>query len=162
MNDAEDTNETEETQRPEVNEAPAKRPLVKGALGIAMSRAGGDSIGSMKGIQRKRATFVVDCGSCEPGMFDEDFELTLQSLDSATELRAAAKSKGDPSTLALWMAYHSLYAVNGVPIDETIGERGFLWEALGGCRHLAMGVFAKSLMPDSAAAGKALRGIRFE
>lgn len=160
MNDPEDTNDVEDMKL-EIEVTP-KRPLNRGALASAMQRAGGDSIGSMRGIQRRRATCVIDCGSCEPGMFDEDFELTLQSLDSATELRAAAKAKGDASQLALWMTYFALHAVNGVVIDESLGERGFLWEALGGARQLAMGVFAKSLMPDSVAAGKALRGIRFE
>ena len=140
-----------------------KKPLARGLLKTIASRTGGDTIGSMKGVPRRRVTFPMPAESCAPGLFDDDFEITVESLSSRVELEAAKKAKADPASISMWFAYYSIVAVNGEPLDDGAGERDLFWEALGTSgRQIVMGVFAQTCMGDLASMGKAMAGVRIE
>ncbi len=142
-------------------EAPKKRRLDPGALKSAMSRTGGDSLASSKGMPRRQATFPVLASECSPGIFDEDFELTIQSLTSHIELDASRKARGDSNVLGTLFARASIHALNGQVLDVNEGELDWLWEALGsGGRQLVMGMFAKTCTVSDEAQKNALSGLR--
>ena len=147
---------------PEV-ETPKKRRLDPGALKSAMSRTGGDSLASSKSMPRRQATFPVLASECAPGIFDEDFELTIRSLPSHIELEQSRKARGDSNVLGILFSRASLHALNGQVIDVNEGELDWLWEALGpGGRQLVMGMFAKTCTASEEAQKNALSGLRLD
>src|SRR5690606_17546735 len=112
-------------------------------------------------MPRRLVTFVMDAGACVPGLFDEDFEITLGGLTAEMELEAAQAARGQVASLAFHYARLSLYAVNGKPLDASKLEPDWLWQALGtGGRQIVAGMFAEACMPDEAAQGKARRSLR--
>lgn len=112
-------------------------------------------------VPRRSVTFLVDHSVCAPGVFPEDFELTLLALSPADELAAARESKGDVLTMATGMARRSLHAVNGQLIDRGVGMDEWLWENLGsGGRQLATAMFAWIGTPGEDAMGKAQASLR--
>lgn len=122
------------------------------------SAASAGGMGAARPLPRRFATFTIDASVCVPGVFAEDFDLTLGSLTPELELQAAAKSGGDPVGMAFHMARLAMVAVNGEPIGP--GADDFLWSALGtGGRQLVTGMFAK-LTGDEGAQGKALATLR--
>jgi hypothetical protein len=134
----------------------------KGLLAATMQRTTSESLSGAKGLPKRRMTFTMPADACSPGVFTEDFDITLEGLTSAVELAAARKSKGDPTSLAFWFAYYGLAAVNGDAINDAEGERDWLWEALGPARQIVMGMFAKGCMADAESQGKALETVRVE
>lgn len=131
------------------------------ALKQAMSRTGGASIGQFRAMPNRSITFDMDHTVCRPDLFQDDFEITLLGLDPDMELKAASKAKGDPTQLVNWYGYFSLAKVNGAEIDDSIGERDWLWHALGtGGRQLVAGMFATYFGAGQEAQGKALSSVR--
>lgn len=119
----------------------------------------GTSLATARPLPRRRVSFFVDHTVCAPGVFAEDFELTLASLTPADELRAIAEAKGDSISMAFTMARHAMEAVNGSPIPPGVDE--WLWSALDvGGRQLVTGMFAELTGTASGAAGKARRTLR--
>lgn len=134
-----------------------------GALSRAMAKTATDNMASAgRGMPRRRVTITIPAAECAPGLFDEDFELTLESLTSKVELDAARRSRGDSTSIAFWFAYYSMAAVNGVPLNDAEGEREWLWEALGPARQIVLGAYAKGCVADADSQGKALQTIRVE
>ena len=126
---------------------------LKKAYAQGTSEGGGRNFSKMP---RKKISFTVDHSLCMPDVFESDFEITLQSLTSRAEMKAARDSKGDPTAMAFLMAKASIVAVDGEAVDETNGEDEFLWEALDqGGRQLVVSMFAKVGTPDDDSAGKA-------
>jgi len=98
----------------------------------------------------------MDHTVCVPGIFDEDFEITLGALTPRLELDASKQSKGDPTTMAFVMAKLSIMEVNGEPVSGGRGQSEFLWEALDqGGRQILVAMFSKIGAPDEDALGKA-------
>ena len=116
----------------------------------------------VKGMPKRRVTFVVEVSTCNPDIFAEDFELTIEALSSETELRACRKAAGDPTSLAMMFAFYSMHSVNGDPLNDAEGEREYLWEALGPARQIVMGIYARSCMVDGDSQGKALSSLRVD
>lgn len=126
---------------------------LKRAYEKATSESGGKGL---SGLPSKKITFVIDHNACRPGVFDADFKVTLESLNSNQELAAAKESKGDSTAMAFIMAKKSMSHVDGVKIDSAVGEDEFLWEALDQSgRMLVVSMFAKVGTPDDESAGKA-------
>ncbi len=111
-------------------------------------------------MPRRTLTFIVDHTLCVPGIFEEDFELTLGALTPRLEIEASKAAKGDPTTMAFGMARLSIMAVNGERVSSAKGENDFLWQALDqGGRQLVVAMFAK-MSPDEEAVGKAEASLR--
>lgn len=112
-------------------------------------------------VPRRSVTFLVDHSVCAPGVFGEDFELTLLALSPADELAAARESKGDVMSMAQAMARRSLHSLNGEVIDRGRGMDEWLWEHLGsGGRQLTTAMFAWVGTPGEDAMGKAQASLR--
>jgi hypothetical protein len=91
----------------------------------ATSASSGDA---PKTIRRRRATFTIDHELCEPGVFGEDFKVTVEGLSAAQELDAL-KSGSDGASMGFAMAKLSIREFNGRPLQGH--EREMLWEWLG-------------------------------
>ncbi len=143
------------------NQATATEPETKvdrdpGLLARVMAKTTVENRLTKPVMPRRRVTFLMDAGTCAPGLFDDDFELTIGGLTAAMELEAAQKAKGEIASLAFHYARLSLMAVNGKALAPMESE--WLWEALGtGGRQIVAGVFAQFAMPDGDAQGKAVR-----
>jgi hypothetical protein len=156
----------ENDERPENHEPEAPEPPKwkrdPGMLKRAFERSTSSiADGKRKTIPHRRLTFRVDHTICEPDVFDDDFELTVESLTAAAELEASRAAKGDPVTMAVMMARRSVFALNGVPIDRSRGEDEWLWNVLGTAgRNLVMSMFVHVGTPGEAAMGKAAGTLR--
>lgn len=153
--------EASEDQTPA--ETPEAKPVPKrrsGVLAVGMSRTGGDSLSTRKEMPKARATVTIPADACLPGLFDDDFELTLRSLDSKEDLKAMAKAGENVASLPFWYAFYSMEAVNGEPIIDGEAQREWLWEALGSARQIVIGTYASSILPARGSLGKAIAGIR--
>jgi len=144
--------------------AEAPKPKLRGALRAAMSRnTEGNTLGNVRGLPRRKATFTIDKDVCAPGVFDDDIDVTLISINSDMELKAIRDCKGDPTSLAFLLARASVYAINGEPVNDAEGEREWLWEALGnGGRAILVGMFGQFGTADAESQGKAMRSLRVE
>jgi hypothetical protein len=153
----------EAASRPVTASAP-RSPVrrTRGLLNATMGRNTTSNGVIVKGMPKRRITFVISAAACSPGVFTEDFELTLESLTSESELAAARRSKGDQTSLAFLFAYYGMAAVNGDPINDAEAEREWLWEALGPARQLVMGLFARGCMVDAESQGKAFSSFRVD
>ncbi|MFW6087403.1 MAG: hypothetical protein ACODAG_09370, partial [Myxococcota bacterium] len=100
-----ETDETQQDERPqaEVNRDPGFLDAVfKQATGeMSAGRSARDR------LPRRYVTFVMDADSCAPGIFPEDFEITLESLASQQEVEAARAAQGDPTSMAYHLARSS-------------------------------------------------------
>lgn len=139
-------------------EAPPKKPRasLRSVFDRNTTSLGG---GEARKLPRRMLTFTVDADCCAPGIFDEDFELTLGSLTPTMELEAAREAKGDPATMAMIMARKSLVQFNGEAIEA--GQDEWLWVALdSGGRQLVMAMFVNVGTPGEVALGKATASLR--
>ena len=151
----------------EAKEAPgaaaAAMPRRGAQLSEAMGRTGGDSFATMRGMPRRRVTFTMPAEVCAPGIFDEDFDLTLESLTSAQELEGARKARGDSNVLAMIFTRTSIVGFNGTPLNVSEGQLDWLWEAIGGAgRQIVMGVFTQIGTPSADAQKNVMSGLRLE
>jgi hypothetical protein len=109
-------------------------------------------------LPRRQARFLVDATTCTPGVFPEDFWLTIRGITSRSELEAAKAAGGEPVALAFEMARASLYAVNDVPLDVGKGQDVWLWNVLDtGGRQLVVAQFMALTGLTPEAQGKARR-----
>lgn len=135
-------------------------------LAAAMSRVTeqGDLSGTGgQKMPRRKLTFLVDHTMCVPGVFEEDFTLTLGSLTPRLELEASKGAKGDPTIMAYAMARLSIMAINGEPLRTAKGEAEFLWEALDAAgRQLVVAMFSKLGTVDDESMGKAEESLQME
>jgi hypothetical protein len=122
--------------------------------GVAALKGGG------RVIPLRKVSFQIDGAECADGVFVDDqgdyitFEITLQALDSATELVALREVKAGPEA-PMVMARHALYAVNGTTLADD--QKPFLWESLGmGGRQLVFAAFQSLGAASDAALGKYL------
>lgn len=154
--------EAVESGGPEAVEVPT--PRAKGALKAAMRKnTGGNTLGNVRGLPRRKVTFTISKDICAPGVFDDDFELTLVAPSSEDELRCARQTQGNASEFGMLLARNSLFAVNGEPVDHANLEHEWLWEALGnGGRNVVVGMFGQYCTADAASQGKALKSLRVE
>lgn len=131
------------------------------ALAQAMARVVVENKLAKPVLPRRLVTFLMDASACLPGLFEDDFEITIGGLTAEMELEAAQAAKGQVATLAFHYARLSLVAVNGKALDKGKLEDEFLWQALGtGGRQIVAGMFAEACMPDEVAQGKARRTLR--
>lgn len=132
--------------------APVRR---KGFLKAAFER--GTSAfdgGGPRELPRAKLSFVVDHTACLPGVFDEDFEITLRTTSTAEEEAIGAACRSAPEKAGKLMAIRMLWRVNGEPIET--GQDEWLWEMLGPSgRMLVMAKVAELTRPGDAAQGKA-------
>lgn len=149
----------EVVERAAVAEVDARKRLNPNVLAEAFERYAGTSLASARPLPRRRVSFMVDASICAPGVFEEDFEITLASLTPAAELEAIAAAKGDSISMAFTMARGAIEAVNGAPVGP--GQDEWLWQALDvGGRQVVVGMFAELTGTSAGAAGKARATLR--
>lgn len=115
--------------------------------------------GAPPALPRRRWTFVVSKDACEPGVFPEDFEITIQSLSADSEKRAINETGLNEQGMGMSLAKRSIVEVNGAPVGPGVLE--WLWDALGtGGRTLVGGLYAQMTVPSAEVAGKAMGTLR--
>lgn len=114
----------------------------------------GGEIGS-GGVPRRKLTFTVD-HRVTSGVFDEDFDLTLQALSVGQELSISSDFGADQGMALMHeMAKKTILQFDGDPIANA-GQREFLWDALGsGGRQIVLQKMAELAGPLAEAVGKA-------
>lgn len=114
--------------------------------------------GQPRKLPQREVSFTVDASICAPGVFREDFTITLRSLTPSDELAAAQKSGGDPMKLALTMAMASIHAFDGKVLDQA--KREFLWAALDQAgRNVVVSQFGALGSPGEDAMAKTLASL---
>ncbi len=123
--------------------------------------------GEAQAMPRRYARFVVDHTVCAPGVFTEDFAVTIASLTSGAELAATREAQADPIALAFAYAKHAITKAGPADGDGSSDRRlssaeaEWLWEALGQSgRQLVVSMFASVLSAGDEAAGKARTSLR--
>lgn len=117
--------------------------------------------GQRPNVPRRTIQFTVDHTVCNPGVFEEDFEVTLTALTPHDELAATRESKGDVMAMAMSMARRCISHVNGAAVDRSVGMDEWLWNALGtGGRQLVTAMFAYVGTPGEEALGKAQTSLK--
>lgn len=91
--------------------------------------------GAPRTIRRRTATVTVDHRLCEPGLFTEPFQLTVEGLSSDDEL-AALNSSNDGQSIAFNMTKRAIREFNGRKLKAH--EKQVLWEALGLAGRIAV------------------------
>lgn len=115
--------------------------------------------GGPRALPRRTITFVVDHTLCAPGVFAEDFELTLASLTPELELEAVNAS-GTSAAMGFEMARRTIVAFNGQALGA--GQDEWLWRALDqGGRQLVVVMYAELGTAREEVAGKAKASLRF-
>lgn len=121
------------------------------ALDDALERFTRSGSGEGQPLPRRVIRFRVDHLACEPGVFAEDFWLTLRGISSHDELAAADEAGQSVTKMVYAMAKRAIFGFNDQPIDRI--RREFLWEALGlAGRALVTSMFDElgQLPPDAA------------
>lgn len=134
-----------------------------GTLSRAFSASAGmaGTISDYRGMPRRMATFTVDHTMCLPGVFDQDFELTIATLTAAIETAGLNQSKGDPVTMGMSFAKLSIVALDGEPVTPDQGKDDWLWEVLGPAgRQLVTVMYAQIGSADADAIKKAQQTLR--
>lgn len=130
-----------------------KRGFLKAAYLASTTAAEGVSNLRPK-LPRRALTFTVDAASCSPGVFAEDFELTLRATTTSEEESVGAQCRDAPERAGKLLAIKMLFAVNGEPIEP--GQDEWFWEALGPSgRMLVMQKIQELTRPTEEARGKA-------
>lgn len=142
-------------EQPEPKQPPVRRKgFLKAAYQAATVGIDGKSGGTSRRLPRRTLTFTVDASTCSPGLFSEDFELTLRATSTAEEEAVGAQCRETPERAGKLIAIKMLFAVNGEPIEP--GQDEWLWEALGPSgRMLVMGKINELTRPTEEARGKA-------
>lgn len=104
----------------------------KNTLKRLMSRATSDETGKPTTLRRRRMRFLMDYQLCDPGGFESDFYILLESPSTEIEL-AAMKVAGNngPAALAMEMARRCIVSIDGEPVRDDDLSRDVVWEALG-------------------------------
>jgi hypothetical protein len=101
------------------------------ALAKLMQRATTDQSGKGGSLRRRRIVFSIDSTVCEPGAFDEDFELVVEAPSAEQELAAAKKHPQEPAAMLLELVRSCMVSLNGEPLRDSDLSRVAVWEALG-------------------------------
>lgn len=120
------------------------------------TQTGPEAMSGGEPIPKTECTFIMDHTVCEPGVFPQDFKITLRGLSSGQEISATKDHGNDALEVGIMLAKASLYALNGRPIKES-DHRDFLWEAIGsGGRQIVQAMYAQFGMAPASALGKAM------
>src|SRR5690349_2321396 len=132
---------------------PARRQTLRAVFERNTSTAA-EGIGKRREMLRATVEVTIDHTICAPGVFDEDFELTLRATTVGIEQTLARAHRNDPTGYQAALVRASLYLFNGAPIGA--GEDEVLWEGMGPAgRNLALVAWQSLVMPTDAAMGKA-------
>lgn len=130
--EARDTDPAEQpaAEQPKRPEPSYRKGMLKAVL---MQHTSGIGEGGARTLPRRELTFVMDANACMPGVFPEDFKITIRALAPADEasIIEIARSKGqggNPVVSQQLAALKMIVAVNGDPVEP--GEDEFLWLAL--------------------------------
>ena len=130
--------ETSESNNPkETSTIEAQSSFTPGAFDDFLNRVSTvvSDGGAPKTIRRRMATVTIDHRLCEPGLFEEPFQLTVEGLSSDDEL-AALNSSSDGQSIAFNMTLKSIREFNGRKLKKH--EVQVLWEALGLAGRIAV------------------------
>lgn len=128
------------------------------ALAEAFQKFAGGRDTPPRPLPQQHVTFTMAASGCVPGVFAEDFDITLRAITPALELEAMRAANGEMMAMAFEMARRSIVAFNGAPVPAGMDE--WLWVALGtGGRQIVTGMFAR-LTGSEEAQGKALATLR--
>lgn len=103
----------------------------KGTLQKLISRSTSDETGRQPALRRRRMRFLVDHRICDPGGFDEDFHLVIESPSTEVELQAMKKHPMNPAAIPFEMARLCILSCDGDLVRDSDLSRDVLWEALG-------------------------------
>jgi len=129
-----DDDDTDDDDKPEEMPSSSFEPAAFDSFLDRVSSKASDG-GRPKSIRRRTATVTIDHRLCEPGMFDEPFNLTVVGLNSADELKAMS-SATDGQASAFVMAKSSIREFNGRRLKSE--DVRVLWEALGTAGRIAV------------------------
>jgi hypothetical protein len=101
------------------------------ALSRLMARGTTDETGKGGMMRRRRMKFTMAKELCDPGLFDEDFDIVLVSASTQVELDALKKHTENPAAILFEMAKMCIVSCDGEPVRDGDGSREVLWEALG-------------------------------
>lgn len=168
MSDSEKPPEDEESEEQEAPEPePQPENFSKGYADQIFERVTKTGPGALNGrkrlIEPRRVTFTLDGSTCEPDIFIdsegnyEDFQVTLESLDSRSEQEALA-GVTDAAQVPFALAQRALWGINGKRIPDD--RKAFFWEAFGmGGRQVVLMAFQSIGGASAAALGKYQRSI---
>lgn len=159
-----------EGQKPTTPEEPAEKPpsLRKGFLSETYKRhtsAMGDgslSGGAPKPLPQRELRFILAASACLPGVFDEDFEVTLRGMTPNDEEAVAllTQSAGGSRTAGQkFLAMRMWREVNGDPFTDP-GQQEWFWEAIGSAGRAIILTRCDALVDTGGGAGKAERTTR--
>jgi len=116
---------------------PIERPVANGkkkgggALTRLKARGMTDHAGNGGTLRRRKMRFTMDRNVCEPGAFDEDVVLVVESASVDVELSALKACGDNPAGIVFEMCKRCMVACDGEPVLDGDGSRDLLWEALG-------------------------------
>lgn len=114
-----------------------------------------------RALPRAELTFTMDHTLCAPGVFDEDFEVTLRSTSTADEESIGADAKGAPHRAGKLLALRMMQAVNGVALDRSSAQDEWFWECLGQTgRNVLIKMIEGMVAPGEDVMGKVLASRR--
>ena len=118
-------------EQPQVTEIPKKKKSSGNALTKLKQRAQEDHNGKGGQLRRRRMRFTVDKDICDPGAFDDDFDLVVVSASTQVEMDALKACVDNPFGVIAEMVKRCIVSCDGEPVLDGDGSRDTLWEALG-------------------------------
>lgn len=125
----EETSDAIEDAKPVIKSVPKKK--TGSALTRLKKNFTEDEHGRGGRLRRRKMRLVVDKDLCDPGAFEDDFELVLESCSSADELDALKEASDNPGSMPFLLARNAIRTCDGEPVGYGDGSRELLWEALG-------------------------------
>jgi hypothetical protein len=117
--------------------------------------------GGPRELPRSSLTFTMEAALCTPGVFEDDFDITIRSTTTAEEESVGAEAKGAPHRAGKLLALKMLHAVNGQPLDRSQAQDEWLWEALGQTgRNVLLKMIEGLVAPGDDSMGKAMASRR--
>lgn len=136
-----------------------RRGFLQAAFQQASATLSAGGPGGAPKIPQRELSFRMSATACAPGMFPEDFRITLRSLTPADEeaIAGLALSATNAAFRQRQLAMKMIIAVNGDPLRP--GEDEFLWGALGMTGRAIVLTMCNELSGGGDSMGKALASI---
>lgn len=112
-------------------ETPNGKPKKSGGSALAKlkARATTDHTGKGGSLRRRRMKITVDKNVCDPGAFDDDFDVVMVSASTDVELDALKTCGDNPAAIMFEMVKQCIVSLDGEPV--LLDSRDVVWEALG-------------------------------
>lgn len=113
-------------------EAADVAPIKKRTLARLLDRTTSTERGGTPTLRRRKIRLTIDHRICDPGGFEADFDVVLESPSTEVEL-AAIKMYGteNPGAVPIEMCRMCLLELDGERLSDADLTRGAVWQALG-------------------------------